>query len=552
MARITDRISARVGSTRTTLRDPSLRRLLLAFGGFNVAEWATWIAALVYAYGIGGATAAGLIAFIQLVPATIAAPFVAMLGDRFPRERVLVLGYVAQAVAMTATGASMLVGASVPLVYALAAVAATSITVTRPTQGAMLPGLSDSPEMLTASNAASSIVEGASVFAGPAMAGVLLGIAGPASIYLVMGGIVLASALVASRIRSRPSARTSEDHAQGFATEAIGGFRALAADPGASLLVALGGVQTIVWGALDVLIVVMALGVLGLGESGVGYLNSALGLGGLIGAIGAIALVGRRRLAPAVLLGILLWGIPIALMGTVAVPIAVALLLAVAGGGRSLMDVAGRTLLQRAVPDEVLTRVLGVLEASIMGGFAIGSILAPLLVATLGPRGAISVSGLLLPVVGALSWSRLAQIDRSATVHEEEIAILRASPIFAPLSAPAIERLAADLTAASYPADATVIQQGDVGDRYYLVRAGSLDVTVDGRPAGTLGPGDGFGEIALLRDVPRMATVIAKTDVQLYALQRDRFLEVVTGHPRSLKAAEDTIAATGGEPAAAP
>ena len=538
MTSISDRISARARSTRTTLAQPNLRRLLLAYGGFNLAEWATWIAALVYAFGAGGATAAGLIAFIQLVPAATAAPFVALLGDRSPRERVLVGGYLAQSIAMVATGAAMVAGAPVPLVYALAAAAATSITVTRPTHGALLPGLSSTPEELTASNAASSIVEGAAVFAGPAIAGVLLGASEPGVVFLAMGGSVMGSALLASRLRPDADSLPVTGPVHGLVKEAVDGFRILGADRGATLLVALGGIQAIVWGTLDVMIVVIALDILGLGRSGVGYFNSALGLGGLVGAIAAFALVGRRRLTPAVLFGILLWGVPIVLIGFTSIPLGVAVLLAFAGGGRVFMDVAGRTLLQRAMPDDVLTRVLGVMEGSLMGGFAIGSILAPALVATLGARGATVASGALLPVVGVLAWPRLAQIDRSAEVHEDEIAALRASVIFAPLSALAIERLAADLVALSYPARATVIRQGDVGDRYYLVRSGTLGVAIDDRPAGELGPGDGFGEIALLRDVPRTATVVARTDVQLYGLDRDRFLEVVAGHPRSLEAAD--------------
>jgi predicted MFS family arabinose efflux permease len=518
---------------------PDLRRLLSAFVGFNVAEWSTWIAMLVFAYRVGGVTATGLVAAIQLIPAAAAAPFAGVLGDRIRRERALLGGYLLQAGVMGATGAAMLASSPTPLVYALAAASATSIVVTRPVQGALLPSLARSPEELTAANASASIIEGVSTFLGPVLAGLVVAAWDPGWVFVGAAAWLLVSAVPVALIHVHGA--TVEASAGGVIRDAVLGFRSIGSRPGPRLLLGLGAAQTVGWGALDVLTVVLSLGVLAMGQSGVGYLNAAVGIGGLAGGIATLALVGRRRLAPAIALGIGLWGIPLALTAFVSAPVVAGLLLAFVGLGRSLLDVSSRTQLQRLVPDKLLSRILGVQEAARMGGLAIGCLLAPALVAVLGSRGALIVVGSALPILGACCWRSLLRADTEARVPTREIALLRRLPMFAPLSLVGVERLAANLEALEVPAGTTIIREGDPGDRFYIVEVGELAVTVDGRPFSTLSAGDGFGEIALLRDEPRMATVTAITPTRVFTLDRDVFLEVVTGHPASLAASDDLI-----------
>src|SRR5205085_5134400 len=219
----------------------------------------------------------------------------------------------------------------------------------------------------------------------------------------------------------------------------------------------------------------------------------------------------------------------------------VLVLLAVVGIGNTIVDVSGMTLLQRSAPEDVLARVFGVLESLLLLTVGLGALVAPVLLHWLGTRGALIVAGSLLPLVVIPAWPRLNAIDRAAEVPVERLALLRANQIFAPLPAPTLERLAEALDEVGIAPGEEVVRQGEPGDRFYLVKNGTLDVYVDGRKVQSLGPGDSFGEIALLRDVPRTATVRAQSDAELYALERRDFLGAVTGFAPSLSAAEAVI-----------
>lgn len=453
----------------------------------------------------------------------------------------LVLAYLVQALAMGATAAAILSGAREPVVIVFEATAATAITITRPAQGALLPELSATPAELTAANAASTSIEGMCVLLGHALAGIILHLSGPGEVFAAMAGWLLVSTLMAGSVRNANAGSSDRRRGEGAVGEGLRGFRSLASQPDASLVVALVGAHEFVWGLLDVLIVILAIQVLHIGKPGVGYLNSALGLGALGGGIAAVALAGRPRLLPALGLGVLLWGVSIALFGAIPAAIAPIVFLALAGSGHSLIDVAARTLLQRVSPPHVLSRVLGVLEGLMMASLAVGAIIAPVLVRWLGARGAFALAGAFLPVLAALTTRRLGRVDEEATVASKGVELLRPISIFARLAPAAIEGLAAALLHVDVTAGTTVMRQGDVGDRFYVVEAGELDVSVDGRHVSTDGPGDHFGEIALLRDVPRTATVTARTDARLHALDRDTFIEAVTGHPSNVRAADDVI-----------
>jgi hypothetical protein len=308
-------------------------------------------------------------------------------------------------------------------------------------------------------------------------------------------------------------------------------------------VIALYSAQTVVAGALGVLVVVTAFDLLDQGESGVGLLNAASGVGGIAGALVAFALIGRKRLASDFGLGIVLWGAPLALIGAWPNTAVALVALGVLGLGNTLVDVAGLTLLQRTAPPAVIGRVFGVLEMMLVGTIGLGAAFAPVLIDGIGIRWALVVTGAFLPVLAAATWRKLLQIDSESEPPTEALRLLEPIPIFAPLPAPAVERLASQLEPVEVSAGTEVIGQGDPGDRFYVIESGRFGVTVDGAPTGELGPGDFFGEIALLRNVPRTASVKAFTDGRLQALGRHEFLEAVAGHPPSARAADAVVGA---------
>jgi MFS family permease len=520
-----------------------LRRVELAFATFNCGEWAVWIAMLVYAYAQGGVTESGLVATVLLIPAAAFPPVMAAVGERYAPGKLLLAGYVAQALTCATVGAALFVDAHPLIVYALLVGPSVAFTMTRPTQSAFAPGLARTPEELTATNVASGWIESLSMLAAPALAGVVLAVGSEAMVFaLASFGCLLGAALVMPLRNVSPAAATAGS--EGGDGERLGGSLSFVrCDPQAAMLLLLLGAQGIAIGALDVLSVELAQGVLHRGGDWAGYLTAAFGAGGVIAVVVTARLVGLARLALPLVLALAVWSL--AFMGIATLPGALGaiLLLGVAGSARATFDVAGRTLLQRVARPDLLARVFGLLEGLLMAALAIGSLLAPLLVALGGVQLAFVCVGAILPLVALAAGRRLLEIDRHATVPVVEVALLRTMPLFAPLPPPTLESLARALEPLSVPTGVDVIRQGDDGDRFYVIADGEVEIVRDGLVAATRHRGEGFGEIALIYDVPRTATVTTRRDTQLYSLEREAFLLAVTGHATAHRAAHDLAAA---------
>ena len=487
------------------------------------AEWAHFVALGVFAYNHGGSTAVGIAGLMRLLPAAAIAPFASSLGDRFRRERFLLVVVLLGAAALVVSAAGALMDDRI-VVFAAASAVGVCSTLFRPALMALLPSLARTAEELIAANGATSTIESLGTLLGPLGAGVLVAFADVGAVFAASAAALLASAALLARVTA---AGRIPAPASGAGVDAWQGFKAIGDVPRARLLVGLIASQTFVRGCLNVLIVVTAYQVLHKGATEVGYLAAAIGAGGLVGALGAVSLRGER-LAPPFAWALVFWGVPIMLIAPLPYPVTVIVLLAVIGAANSVVDVSGFTLLQRTVPDEVLTRVLGVTWGLAMGAVAIGSFVAPVVLRLIGPRPTFLVVGAILPVLVLVSRRRLIEID-SEVAPASQLALTERVALFAPLSLVAKERIASHLVQVDVAAADVVIRAGEVGDRFYIVGNGGLTIDA-GSQIIPVGPGDFFGEIALLRDVPRTATVQATTDARLYALERDDFLAVMTGN----------------------
>jgi len=525
----------------------ALLRVLAAYLLFILTEYAVWIAMLVFAYNRGGTAVAGLVAVAQLAPAAVVAPVAASLADRRSPVVMLAGGYLAQVAGMAGTAAA--IGAGAPLAaYAAAVFASTAVTTTRPAQSALIPSLAATPDQLTAANVVAGWLEAAGAAAAGLLVGVLISLAGVGSVFAVCAGLGLVAALLVAGLRATPLAAEADADTDASTAGVAEGLRLAVRQPRLRLMLALLTADAVVVGALDLLVVILALTVLGRPPSWAGYLEFAFGAGAVLAATVSALLVGRRLGGPILAAALGLSGALAVvafgpgLAGTV-------ILLAVAGAGHLLLEVATRTLLQRSVPPRLIGRIFGVLEGFTMAGLAIGALLVPALAHLGGSRLAVLGVAAVLPLAAVAGGRAVFRLDAGTAVPVVEIALLRSLPLFAELPAPAIEGLAAALRPVRLEAGAVLIRQGDPGDAYFAIAAGELDAEQDGHFLGRYGRGDGVGEIALLRAVPRTATVTAHTAATVYQLDRDLFLTAVLGHAPTRRQAEDIAAtrlATGG------
>jgi MFS family permease len=374
MATEARRLSQTVASYRTVLRNPSLRRVELAYAASISAEWASVVALTVFAYETDGALGVGILGAVRMFPAAVATPFAAVVGDRFRREYVLLALELASALTLAGAAVAFFAGRSTVAVYALAGVLAVLSTLLRPTLSALLPSLATTPEELIASNGVSLTTESLGTLLGPALAGVLVAAVDAGTVFATFAATCLVAAVLLAGVHVEGRIVQPGPAGRPLGEDLLAGFRAVARDPAPRLLVALMGAQTVVRGALNVLIVVTAFRLLHAGAGWVGFITAALGAGGLAGAFASVTLAGRSLARPFGL-GLVLWGLPIALLAVWTNNVSALLLVAVVGIGNSLEDVAGLTLLQRLVADDVLARALGVLWGVAMAGVGVGSIL---------------------------------------------------------------------------------------------------------------------------------------------------------------------------------
>ena len=534
--RLRTSLQAAAGAFASNATNSNLRRAQLSFFGAWTAEWAFTVALGIVAYRDGGATAVGLVGLLRMVPSAVVAPLAAPLADRGRRERVLVLVSTVRGIATGAAGIVVALNGPVSIVYVLAVLSTIAATLYRPAHSALLPSLCRTGHELASANVVRGMLDSIATLVGPLLAAVILRFTDVAVVFGIASGASLAAAALVLRLRYDAPPRPAAPRGRLLA-DAAEGVRAIVRTRDLALLMALGLAQTFSRGALTVFTVVVALDLLRTGEPGVATLTAAIGAGAVIGSLSASLLVGSQRLAQWFGVGVALWGLPIALIPLFPRQATAFTLLACVGIGNALVDVGLFTLMARLAPDEVLARVFGLLESLVALGVGLGALVASLLIDLTSVPVALVAIGAVCPVLAAAAWPRLRHLDRDIGVMDEEIELLHGVPMLRPLPLPAIEQLARGLEPVHVPAGRAVFRQGDPADRFYVIETGAADVLGDGRLLTTLGPGDGFGEIGLLRRVPRTAMVRAATDLELQALTCDRFLPVVTGFPPSSREA---------------
>ncbi|MEA2147114.1 MAG: hypothetical protein QOG59_2701 [Solirubrobacteraceae bacterium] len=537
-------MGGRLQVIRRVLRNPSLRRVELAFLGFGAAEFGVWVAVLVFAYQHGGTGMAAAIAALQLGPAALLAPAAAELADRRGREVTLAASYWLQALALLGTGIVFLLHGAPAIGYAWATLAASAVTLTRPAQAALVPRLVRTPSELTAANVTSGWVESASMLLGPAAAGVLISINGAGLAVVVFGALMVVCAIAASglnRVAARGGLLAPQDALRAEAQPPrLGLLELCVGERPVAVLLGVFFLQFVALGSLDVLVVVLALKQFALGSGGAGYLESMFGAGAVLGGFVAVALVGHRRLATPLLMAAAIWGGSLLVMAGWRSAGVAFVALVVIGASRTVFDVAGRTILHRALPAHVHARIFAVVEGLQMAGLAVGSLAVPVLVAVGGTGAALNGIGAALMLGSVAAVAALGRIGDGLAVPAELIALVRRGPLFAMLGPPVIEDLARGLVAVALAPGEVVVSEGESGERYFLVADGELRVTIGGEEVRRLRQADGFGEIALLRDGIRTATVIAVSPATVSALGRAAFLEAL-GASRVARSLAETL-----------
>jgi MFS family permease len=543
IARTWTSLKATVGALVVDFSNRDMGLLGVSTAATSFATWCFTIALGVYGFEAHGAAGVGIVALVRFLPAAIVSPLVGLLIDRFPRRSVMLASAAAAAVVLLLAMAAAALDAPTAVVFAFPALFAIAACGYSPAHAALTPTLVETPQQLSASNVTHSVMENVGALLAALVAGLLLGPTSPAFVIGVAAAAALAVCLLVRGVQSdrRPDYVGDSDEVAGAFREVTLGARTLVSQPALRLSSATLLLLFLFEGFAEVMVVVMALEMLHLGQGSVGFLNATWGIGAVLGAVALGMLFDRGRLVPAIAGGSLVLGLATILPGVAPhVVVAYAGWLAI-GIGFVFVEVAAKTLMQRLGSDETLGRVIGSLESGRQTAMALGSIGAVLLVALLDVRGALVALGALLPIFVLLWWTRLRAFEVGAPVAEEHYRLLRGNSIFSPLPLATLERLSHDLVPLAVPAGEDVIVQGEIGDRFFLIETGQVEVFENGAFRRNEGPGESFGEIALLHDVPRTATVRTTVDTNLLALDRDQFLLAVTGHRRSHQLARAVV-----------
>jgi MFS family permease len=528
-------------SVASVFRNPNLRRVQLAYVGSSTGDFAYATAVAVWAYGVGGATAVGIWMSIRLLLSAVVAPFTGALADRVDRKRLMICCDLARVILVTGSAVCLIVGTPAWPIFVLATLTALFQSPFMLAQRTLMPNLADTPDELTAANGAQSTIESLACFVGPALGALLLTVSSVEVVFLVEAATFLWSMSLVVRVTPRdrvPAEETDhDDEGVGFFREAMAGFPAIASDRGLLLATVATSLQTIVSGASAVFVVVLADDLLR-GPTDVGYLDAVLGVGAILGGALAIGRSTRHRLAVDMTIGVVLWSAPLALITVWPHPVAAFAAMALLGLGNPLVDVNLDTIIQRLTPDAMLGRVFGALETCFVATMALGALVMPYLIDWLGLRWSLIAVAAPVALLALVMLPQMRLLDGRLR-PPALLPLISAIDMFAPLAPATKEFLARSLGEERFTAGDVLVREGDESDLFYVIESGLVEVTQGDRVLRREGPGEYFGEIGLLRDVPRTATITAVEATVVRTLARRDFLDAVSGHHESRLLAED-------------
>ncbi len=512
------------------LANRRLTQMVTAFGAVTIAEWAYVTALSVVAFRQSGTLAVGLVGLRLFVSAASSFGATVLIQRLRPARLVAEVAGI-RAVLVLASTAVAASGGSLGVLLGLLGLDALVSAFYRPAQAALAPGFSRNPTELVASVVGLSTVKTLSQAAGAALGGALLSVTTPEVVFGGAGAFFLIALVLVLPFDERGTLGVSAGRPVGIRRLARE-TATLVKNPHITTILMLSGLRTFVRGMWIVIAVIASLRLLHSGTTGVGLLMLAGGVGSLIAAPLSAWMITRGPIGTPAAISLVACGLPLAVIAGIPL-FGVALgLIAVWGVGMAVADVATSSLLNRLLDVPTLPRVTSAIEATKLALEGMGGFLAPVLITAVGVRATLLVASVPLPLMVVRGWHKLHRVDASASERADLLTRLHSIACLEPLNIATLDVLVGRFRSEDIPAAGIdVVRQGDEGARFYIIESGRADVLVDGFLVGVLGPGDSFGERALLRDVPRTATVRARDPMKLLVLGRNDFLEAIVGDP---------------------
>jgi MFS family permease len=494
----------------------------------SMTEFSAWITVLVVAFDHGGASETGLAVAVQLVPAALLAPVVAAAGDRFARHLVLSVGFAI--LAMTAGGMAVALVSDLgrAAVYACAAVFSVALGSTPGAVASLLVRHARSPVELVRWNIGQSFMRAGGTLVGPVVTAVLLAVTQPSVVFAAIACVCAATAIVVQARLPNDDRPRSTVRLRSILADSVEGVRYIAVTRNPRRVVGFIGVTGLLLGAFDVIFVAVAFDQLDGGGSTSAALTAAFAAGALVAAMIASRRLGWKLTSLATI-GALLLSIPLTVLGEFDRLAPALAMVALLGAGNALIEITVHTLLQRTCNETMTSRAFGVRDSILLIATAIGAGVIGLVISANDLTTVLVVVGSVAAIVlvGLSVGLRRTERDSAVTADADMLDALRGVSFLEPLPLPTLERLASGAERREVPGGECLIAEGEHGVEFFVLLEGAAEISVGGRIAGCVDAPASFGEVALLHDSIRTATVTTTRRSRLAVIQRGPFLDAI-------------------------